>query len=235
MNTIAAITPSARNGIITLKTGSGLFHHAWMPPGSRETIDAKIISEMPLPMPRWVISSPIHISSTQPAVRQTTIRITRARREVVDHRRARGVALRAEQEDVADRLGGREADGQVARVLRDARLTDLALLLQLLQRRRDDRQQLQDDRGRDVGHDPEREDRDAGQAAAGEQVEEAEDVRAGVVLLDLVDRLGVDARHGDVRAQPVQRQHDAVNAIFFRISATRKALRIVASIAGALP
>ena len=27
-------------------------------------------------MPRWVISSPIHISSTQPAVRQTTIRIT---------------------------------------------------------------------------------------------------------------------------------------------------------------
>ena len=26
-------------------------------------------------MPRWVISSPIHISSTQPAVRQTTIRM----------------------------------------------------------------------------------------------------------------------------------------------------------------
>ena len=26
-------------------------------------IEAKISSEMPLPMPRWVISSPIHISS----------------------------------------------------------------------------------------------------------------------------------------------------------------------------
>ena len=61
---------------MTLKTWSGFVHQAWMPCGSRETIEAKIISEMPLPMPRWVISSPIHISSTQPAVRQMTIRST---------------------------------------------------------------------------------------------------------------------------------------------------------------
>ena len=45
-----------------------------MPVGRRETIEAKISSEMPLPMPRWVISSPIHISITQPVVRQITIR-----------------------------------------------------------------------------------------------------------------------------------------------------------------
>ena len=38
---------------------------------------AKIISEMPLPMPRWVISSPNHISSTQPAVSVMTITKTR--------------------------------------------------------------------------------------------------------------------------------------------------------------
>ena len=75
-NTIAAITPSATNGIMTLKTWSGFVHHACTPCGRPETIEAKIISEMPLPMPRWVISSPIHISSTQPAVRQTTIRMT---------------------------------------------------------------------------------------------------------------------------------------------------------------
>ena len=62
--------------MITLKTWSGFVHHACTPLGRPETIEAKIISEMPLPMPRWVISSPIHISSTQPAVRQTTIRIT---------------------------------------------------------------------------------------------------------------------------------------------------------------
>ena len=36
-------------------------------------MEAKIISEMPLPMPRWVTSSPIHMSSTQPVVRQMTI------------------------------------------------------------------------------------------------------------------------------------------------------------------
>ena len=60
---------------MTLKTWLGFVHHACTPLGRPETIEAKIISEMPLPMPRWVISSPIHISSTQPAVRQTTIRM----------------------------------------------------------------------------------------------------------------------------------------------------------------
>ena len=61
------------------------------------------------------------------AVRQTTIRITPPRARVVDHRGAGAVALRAEQEDVADRLRGRQPDGQVARVLRDPLLPDLAL------------------------------------------------------------------------------------------------------------
>jgi hypothetical protein len=60
---------------MTLKTWLGFVHQACTPFGRPATIDAKIISEMPLPMPRWVISSPIHISSTQPAVRQTTIRM----------------------------------------------------------------------------------------------------------------------------------------------------------------
>ena len=55
-------------GIITTKTWSGLVHHFEMPSGMRETIEAKIISEIPLPIPRWVISSPIHISIVQPAV-----------------------------------------------------------------------------------------------------------------------------------------------------------------------
>ena len=45
-----------------------------MPPGRPETIDAKIINEIPLPMPRCVISSPIHITTTQPAVSVSTIK-----------------------------------------------------------------------------------------------------------------------------------------------------------------
>ena len=36
--------------------------------GSRETTDAKIRIDMPLPMPRWVISSPSHMTSAVPAV-----------------------------------------------------------------------------------------------------------------------------------------------------------------------
>ena len=88
MKTIAAITASARNGIITLKTWSGLVHQAWMPFGIRDAIEAKIISEMPLPMPRWVISSPSHIRSTQPAVSVMTITKTRPKVKFVDDVRA---------------------------------------------------------------------------------------------------------------------------------------------------
>ena len=76
MKTTAAITASATNGIITLKTWSEFVHQACTPLGRPATIEAKIISEMPLPMPRWVMSSPIHMSSTVPAVSESTIRKT---------------------------------------------------------------------------------------------------------------------------------------------------------------
>ena len=59
-----------------LKTGSGLVHQVVTPPGRPATIDAKIISEMPLPMPRWVISSPIHMTRMEPAVRHSTTSTT---------------------------------------------------------------------------------------------------------------------------------------------------------------
>ena len=42
-----------------------------MPSGAATRIDAKIKIEMPLPMPRFVMSSPIHMSSTVPAVSET--------------------------------------------------------------------------------------------------------------------------------------------------------------------
>ena len=187
--TIATITARAMKGIITTKTWSGLFHHAVIPLGSPATIEAKIISEIPLPIPRWVISSPIHISSVQPAVRQITIRNTLATVSSPTTLVPACVAGSAEEEDVAERLPEGEADGQVARVLGDLLLADLALLLQPLQRGHDHRQQLQDDRGGDVGHDPQREQGEAREAAAREEVEEAEDVGAGEVVLDVLDRV----------------------------------------------
>ena len=41
---------------------------------------AKISSEMPLPTPRWVISSPSHISSVVPAVTEMHDQVEAARR-----------------------------------------------------------------------------------------------------------------------------------------------------------
>ena len=137
-----------------------------MPAGSRATIEAKISSEMPLPIPRWVMSSPIHISSTQPGGQADDDQEDVRRVEVFDDRFAGFRLQGVEQEHVADRLREGEADGQVARVLGDARLPDLAFLGELFQRGHRHLQQLQDDRGGDVGHDPEREDRDSREPAA---------------------------------------------------------------------
>ncbi len=41
------------------------------------TTEAKMRSDMPLPMPRWVMSSPIHINSAVPVTRVSTISRTR--------------------------------------------------------------------------------------------------------------------------------------------------------------
>ena len=57
-------------------------------------------------MPRWVISSPIHISSTQPVVRQMTISRTLPTLKF-GISGAAPAALALEEEDVADGLGGR--------------------------------------------------------------------------------------------------------------------------------
>ena len=40
-------------------------------------IEAKMMSDIPLPIPRWVINSPSHITKAVPAVIVRTIRATR--------------------------------------------------------------------------------------------------------------------------------------------------------------
>jgi hypothetical protein len=52
-------------------------YQARMPAGRPDRIDAKMRSEIPLPMPRFVMSSPIHMRSVQPAVSETTMRTNR--------------------------------------------------------------------------------------------------------------------------------------------------------------
>ena len=106
MKTIAAITARATKGIMTLKTWSGFVHQACTPCGSRLTIDAKIISEIPLPIPRWVMSSPIHISRTVPAVSEHDEEdVGTSKCGMIGAPGGRREAL--EEEDVADRLARR--------------------------------------------------------------------------------------------------------------------------------
>ena len=112
---------------------------------------------------------------------------------------------RAGQRHDAGGLQQREAQGEVAGVLGDLRLAGLALLLQGLQPRDHDHQQLQDDAGRDVRHDPQREDRQLEQRATGEQVDQAVEA----LVLDLVEaglHVGdVDARCGHLGPEPEDR------------------------------
>ena len=65
--------------------------------------------------------------------------------------------------------------GQVAGPLGDLAAPQLAFFLQLFERGNHHRQQLQNDRRRDVGHDAQRENRQPADVAAREQIEEAED------------------------------------------------------------
>jgi len=53
------------------------FHQAVTPSGSPVRIDAKMRIEMPFPIPRFVICSPMNMSSTLPTVSVTMIRTMR--------------------------------------------------------------------------------------------------------------------------------------------------------------
>ncbi len=117
-------------------------------------------------------------------------------------------ALEALQEDGdAEGLDEADADRPVAGVLGDLLPPELALLGQPLEVGPDDRQQLEDDRGADVGHDAQGEDRHPRHVPAREQVDEAED---GALLLrpEFRQGRGADARVGDLAADPVDGQEE---------------------------
>ena len=71
-NTTDATMASAISGKKMLSVGPP-FHQALMPSGRLVRIEAKIRIEMPLPMPRFVICSPSHMSTVVPLVSVTTI------------------------------------------------------------------------------------------------------------------------------------------------------------------
>ena len=115
--------------------------------GRRAAIEVNISSDMPLPTPRLVMSSPSHMISAVPAVMVMTMTamlyIEGSR--MMCGRAARDQPVRAGERDDAGGLQDRERHGQVARVLGDLGFAGAALLAKLLEPRDHDRQQLNDD------------------------------------------------------------------------------------------
>src|ERR1019366_2632695 len=102
----------------------------------------------------------------------------------------------------SQRLHSAQQQGQVAGPLGNFLAAQFAFLLQLGERLENHRHQLQNDRRRNVRHDAEGEDRQATQLAAAEQVDESQE-GATVLVEELRQHVGVNARRGDVSAEPV--------------------------------
>ena len=82
----------------------------------------------------------------------------------------------------AQRLDGGQPDRAIAGILVDDLAAGLAFLFQGFQFRKHRRHQLDDDGGRDIGHDAKREDRHAADGAAGQGIEHIQKTAAGLVI-----------------------------------------------------
>ena len=196
--TISEISVSALHSRVT-KT---FCRYSAMAFGRPTTMPAKMISDMPLPMPRSVICSPSHMMKAVPVVSDRIVSMTKPKPGLMTMPCLHGHQALGD----AEGLQHGKDDGQVAGPLGDLAPAQLAFLLQFFEGGNHHRQQLQNDRRRDVRHDAQREDRQPADVAAGEQVEEAED-RSRLRAEELLPALDVDSGRGDVAAQPVHRQH----------------------------
>jgi hypothetical protein len=119
--------------------------------------------------------------------------------------RPAGAAEALQEEGDAPGLDEADDDRAVAGVLGDLLPPELAFLAQPLEVRPDDLEELEDDRGADVGHDAQGEDRHPGHVPAREHVDEAQD-RSRLGLPEFLEGVGRDAGVGDLAAGPVDGQ-----------------------------
>ena len=110
--------------------------------------------------------------------------------------------LRFQSDCDADRLEEAQRQRAVARVLGDLASAGLAFLSQCFKLRQHVRQHLHDNRCRNVGHDAEREHREARQSATGEHVEQPEDA-ALLLIEELAQHVGIDTGNRHVSADTV--------------------------------
>ena len=116
------------------------------------------------------------------------------------------IRLPLEENGNAQRLHDAQKQRAVPRVLRDLAPAELALFLQPLEVGPHDRQQLQDDRRADVGHDAQREDRHPRQIPAGKHIVEPEHRIPGLLREDR-ERFRIHAWRRYVVAHAVDAQH----------------------------
>ena len=166
---------------------------------------AKMISEMPLPMPRSVICSPSHMMNAVPVVSEIIV-IRRKPQPGSAHDVAvlpPSVPFRPSRNSAMPVLWTtRQHDRAVARVLVDLALPGSPSLRSSSSGWNDHGHQLQDDARRDVRHDAEREDRELLERAAREQVEHAEE-RARL-LLAMIWRITLRSTPGVVTKMPMR-------------------------------
>ena len=149
----------------------GFTVNAPMALGAWLTMPAKMMKLMPLPMPRSVMSSPIHISVTEPAVSVAIwVRVSKLPRSNVAGQHA--AVVEQGQEPVG--LQQRHRHRQVAGVLGDLVAPVFPLAAERLERGHDALHQLHDDRRVDVGVHAQCHDREVRQPAAREQVQQPE-------------------------------------------------------------
>ena len=140
-----------------------------MPRGKPTTMPAKMINDMPFPMPRSVICSPSHMMKAVPVVNVSIVISMKPMPGLMTN----SLPLQCHRDTGG--LNGAEHDREITRIGRDLSPAEFAFLGKLFQIWPHDRQQLQNDRCRDVRHDPQRENCQPAEISAGEQIQKSED------------------------------------------------------------
>jgi len=159
---------------------------------------AKMMSEMPLPMPRSFICSP----SRQRDHRGEPEHPSRVQHYLL----ARRAGLALQPDGYAQGLDDTQNNGAVARILGYLLATRLALLGESLEIGHHHGHELQDDGGGYVGHDTQGENRHARRRAAGKYIEQPQQAVAGRRKQRL-QGIPVDSRRGNMGPDAIDRQH----------------------------
>ena len=123
-------------------------------------------------MPRSVICSPSHMRKMVPAVSVMMVMSRKLQPGMMTTGAPVGLAMLSKTNGDAKALDKRDQHGAVAGVLGDLLASGRPIfLLHLGQLRTDNGQELDDDGGRDIGHDAQGEDGEVAQPSAGKHVE----------------------------------------------------------------